>query len=108
MSEYTTVARIGEIPEGTGAAFAVGNKMVAVFNDGGAYYAIDDCCPHMARRWPRGSWMTESSPVPGTSGVSACATGPFVATGDSRMTVSTSGSKVKKSRSACRSEGVRR
>ncbi len=47
MSEYTTVARIGEIPEGTGAAFAVGNKMVAVFNDGGAYYAIDDCCPHM-------------------------------------------------------------
>ncbi len=47
MSDYTTVAKIGEIPEGRGMAFQVGNKMVAVFNDGGQYYAIDDCCPHM-------------------------------------------------------------
>lgn len=47
MSDYTTVAKVGEIPDGRGAAFQVGNITVAVFNDGGRYYAIDDCCPHM-------------------------------------------------------------
>ncbi len=47
MPDYMTVAKIGEIPDGRGVAFQVGNKMVAVFNDGGKYYAIDDCCPHM-------------------------------------------------------------
>ena len=46
MSDYTTVAKVGEIPEGSGTAFPVGDRMVAVFNDGGQYYAIDDCCPH--------------------------------------------------------------
>lgn len=47
MSDYMTVAKVGEIPEGHGAAFLVGDQMVAVFNDGRKYYAIDDCCPHM-------------------------------------------------------------
>lgn len=47
MCDYTTVAKLGDIPEGRGAAFVVGDKLVAVFNDGGDYYAIDDCCPHM-------------------------------------------------------------
>lgn len=47
MSDYTTVAKVGEIPEGRGVAYQVGDKTVAVFNDGGQYYAIDDLCPHM-------------------------------------------------------------
>jgi NAD(P)H-dependent nitrite reductase small subunit len=47
MSDYTTVAQVGEIPEGRGAAFEVAGRMIAVFNDAGQYYAIDDCCPHM-------------------------------------------------------------
>lgn len=48
MSEYVTVAKVGAIPEGTGAAFPVGDKMVAVFNlGGGRYEAINDFCPHM-------------------------------------------------------------
>lgn len=47
MSEFTTVAKVGSIPEGEGAAFAVNERMVAVFNDGGKYMAIDDICPHM-------------------------------------------------------------
>lgn len=47
MSEFTTVARVGEIPPGQGAAFPVDGKMVAVFNDGGRYHAINDFCPHM-------------------------------------------------------------
>lgn len=47
MSEFTTVAKVGDIAEGTGSAFAVNGRMVAVFNDGGNYFAIDDFCPHM-------------------------------------------------------------
>lgn len=47
MSDFTTVARIGDIAEGTGMAFEVNGRMVAVFNDGGRYQAIDDLCPHM-------------------------------------------------------------
>jgi nitrite reductase/ring-hydroxylating ferredoxin subunit len=48
MSDFVTVARVGSIPEGTGAAFPVGDRLVAVFNLGsGQYHAIDDVCPHM-------------------------------------------------------------
>lgn len=44
--EFVTVARVGEIPEGQGRAFAVGKRMVAVFYHAGEYFAIDDFCPH--------------------------------------------------------------
>jgi nitrite reductase (NADH) small subunit/3-phenylpropionate/trans-cinnamate dioxygenase ferredoxin subunit len=48
VGEFTTVAKIGEIPEGTGRAYCVGDKLVAVFNlGGGQYQAINDLCPHM-------------------------------------------------------------
>ena len=47
MSDFSTVARADEIPEGTGVAFEVNGRMVAVFNDRGQYCAIDDLCPHM-------------------------------------------------------------
>jgi nitrite reductase (NADH) small subunit/3-phenylpropionate/trans-cinnamate dioxygenase ferredoxin subunit len=46
-NDFVTVARKGDIPEGTGAAFPVGDRVVAVFNDGGRYFALDDRCPHM-------------------------------------------------------------
>jgi len=46
MSEYTTVAKVGSIPEGQGAAFAVNGRMVAVFKTPDGYFAIDDFCPH--------------------------------------------------------------
>lgn len=46
MSDYKTVAKVGEIPEGRGMQFEVGGRLVAIFNDGGQYYAIDDFCPH--------------------------------------------------------------
>lgn len=47
MTEFTTVARVGDIAEGQGQAFAVSGRMIAVFNEGGKYWAIDDFCPHM-------------------------------------------------------------
>lgn len=47
MDNFVTVAQVGEIPEGEGRAFEVGESVVAVFNDGGTFRAIDDMCPHM-------------------------------------------------------------
>ena len=46
MSDFVTVAKVGEIPEGQGVSCVVGETVVAVFNDGGVYYAINDLCPH--------------------------------------------------------------
>jgi len=47
VSEFTTVAKVGDIAEGEGKSYAVNDRMVAVFFDKGQYYAIDDFCPHM-------------------------------------------------------------
>lgn len=47
MTDYQTVAKVGEIPEGQGRAFAVDGTMVAVFLVNGEYSAINDICPHM-------------------------------------------------------------
>ncbi len=47
MSEFVTVAKVGEIPVGEGRAFTVNGKRVAVFLKGNTYHAIDDFCPHM-------------------------------------------------------------
>ena len=37
---------MGEIPEGEGRPFEVGDHFLAVFLSGGAYHAMDDSCPH--------------------------------------------------------------
>lgn len=47
MSQFVTVTKVGSIPEGQGASFTIGDRLVAVFNRGGDYHAIDDLCPHM-------------------------------------------------------------
>jgi len=47
MSAFVTVARVGQIREGTGETFQVGDRLVAVFLEHGEYFAIDDVCPHM-------------------------------------------------------------
>jgi nitrite reductase (NADH) small subunit len=47
MDQFQTVAQVGEIPDGEGRAFSVDGTVVAVFNVGGEYTAINDVCPHM-------------------------------------------------------------
>jgi nitrite reductase (NADH) small subunit len=47
MPEFVTVAKVGSISEGQGITVPVGERLVAVFNSGGEYMAIDDTCPHM-------------------------------------------------------------
>jgi nitrite reductase (NADH) small subunit/3-phenylpropionate/trans-cinnamate dioxygenase ferredoxin subunit len=47
MSEFQTVAKVGDIEDGQGATFQVGDRLVALFRVDGEYFAIDDTCPHM-------------------------------------------------------------
>lgn len=47
MAEFVTVARVGQIPEGQGRTFPVGDREIALFCVGGQYFALDDYCPHM-------------------------------------------------------------
>jgi nitrite reductase (NADH) small subunit/3-phenylpropionate/trans-cinnamate dioxygenase ferredoxin subunit len=44
---FQPVARLGEIPAGSGKTLEVNGRLVAVFFDGTSYSAIDDLCPHM-------------------------------------------------------------
>ena len=47
MSEFKTIAKTDSVAEGTGAAFPLDGRMIAIFNEQGNYHAIDDFCPHM-------------------------------------------------------------
>ena len=47
MSEFQTVAKTGDIPEGEGRCFPVNGTMVGLFLHKGEYFAINDFCPHM-------------------------------------------------------------
>ena len=47
MAEFHTVCRVGEVVEGEGKTVQVAGKLIAVFLQGGQYFAIDDVCPHM-------------------------------------------------------------
>lgn len=46
MAEFVKVAATGDIPEGEGRCFEVGDQQVAIFNVEGTYYALDNVCPH--------------------------------------------------------------
>lgn len=45
--EYHTVAQVGDIPPGEGRSYTVAGKMIGLFHIEGAYFAINDFCPHM-------------------------------------------------------------
>ena len=46
-SDFIPVFDLDEIEPGQSKAAAVNGRMVAVFNEGGVFKAIDDMCPHM-------------------------------------------------------------
>lgn len=46
MSEFVTVAKVSEIPPGTGRTVEVQGVWIALFNVDGAFYAVDNTCPH--------------------------------------------------------------
>ena len=47
MSEFQTVCKVQDVPDGEGKTVSVGKKFVAVFRVGTEFFAIDDVCPHM-------------------------------------------------------------
>ncbi len=46
MSEFVSVGRSEEVPDGASRAFEVGGVPVAVFNCGGVLLAVSDVCTH--------------------------------------------------------------
>lgn len=44
--QWFLVAKIEDIPKNEGRAFPVGDRMIAIFESQGKYYALDDFCPH--------------------------------------------------------------
>ena len=46
MDRWVEVAREAEVPQGTGRTVRAGDLLLALFNEGGRFYAIDDRCPH--------------------------------------------------------------
>ena len=46
MATFVKVANVADIPPGKAASFVVGDYEVALFNVGGAFYAIENSCPH--------------------------------------------------------------
>jgi len=46
MAAFIEVARLDQVPPGTGSRFAAAGKEVALFNVGGTVCAIADTCPH--------------------------------------------------------------
>ena len=46
MAEAIRVAAVSDIPPGTGRELTVGDRVVALFNVEGAFYALDGICRH--------------------------------------------------------------
>jgi len=46
MSEFVTVAKVSDIPPGTGRTVEVHGVWIALFNVNGTFYAVDNTCPH--------------------------------------------------------------
>ncbi len=44
--DFITVAKVCDIPPGTGRTVEVNSVWIALFNVEGTFYAIDNCCPH--------------------------------------------------------------
>jgi len=44
--DFVAVARVGDVPAGGGRQVTVEGRWVALFNVGGAYYALDNLCLH--------------------------------------------------------------
>jgi len=61
MPTLTKVAKIADIPPGSGKVVEAGGKALAVFNCDGTFYAVDNTCKH--RGGPLGEGMLSGTSV---------------------------------------------
>ncbi len=54
MSEWTTVTKTSKIKEGRGKSFTVNGRRIAILNENGKFYAVDNTCPHAMGSLGRG------------------------------------------------------
>lgn len=64
MTEFQTVAQVGDIPDGEGRTYTVGGFMVGVFRSADEYHAINDLCPHMGASLASGYFADGSVTCP--------------------------------------------
>lgn len=63
MSQLVKVANTIEVPSGEGRSFEVNDRIIAVFNVDGQFYAIDDMCPHMGASLSAGYFDSQTCVV---------------------------------------------
>jgi nitrite reductase (NADH) small subunit len=61
MSEFVRALAVADLPPGQAAEVDIGGRSVALFNVGGAFYALVNRCPH--RGGPLGQGFVEGSQV---------------------------------------------
>jgi nitrite reductase (NADH) small subunit len=55
MPDWHRLADVREVPPGTAGEYVAGERIVALFNVGGAFYALDGICPHQGGPLGKGS-----------------------------------------------------
>ena len=59
---FVPVAKVADVQPGAAKAVAIDGREIAVFNVDGAFYAIEDTCPHsgasLAEGWIEGTTVT--------------------------------------------------
>jgi nitrite reductase/ring-hydroxylating ferredoxin subunit len=61
---FTRLAGTGDVPPGSAKQFTVGNRKIALFNNNGLYYAIDDTCPHRGASLAEGEFLGDQVVCP--------------------------------------------
>ena len=46
MSRWIRLAAVSDLPAGSGGEFVAGGRIVALYNVGGQFHALDGICPH--------------------------------------------------------------
>jgi nitrite reductase (NADH) small subunit len=54
MPTWTQLARVSDLPVGTSKECVAGERMIALFNVNGRFYALDGVCPHQGGPLGRG------------------------------------------------------
>jgi nitrite reductase/ring-hydroxylating ferredoxin subunit len=75
MADFVRVAPVRDIPAGTAKRIDHAGRKIAVFNVAGAFYAIDDTCPHRGGPLSEGTVSDTTVTCPWHGAVFCLATG---------------------------------